>query len=63
MMYLRSGAVTHYRRRRRRRPKARFYIILALIVGIILLAILWDRIAPETWATSPYWQTVLGEEG
>ena len=42
-----------------RRVTPRFYYIIASIIALILLAILWDRLAPASFVTSVYWEGVL----
>lgn len=43
---------------RRRRVTPRFWYIIAFVIGVIILAVLWDKLAPESLFTSPYWQSV-----
>lgn len=42
--------------RPRRRITKRFWYFLLIIIGYILLAILADKLAPETYFTSVYWR-------
>ena len=51
-LLLSSKALTH------RKVKPRFfYIILTIIIAILFIA-LWDKLAPASFVTSPYWQEV-----
>ena len=43
----------------RRKVKPRFWWLVVVVVVIILGVVFWDKLVPETFATSIYWEGVL----
>lgn len=56
IIYLKSsGSLTVFNRK----AKPRFWWLVAVTVVIILGVVFWDKLVPQSFATSIYWKGVL----
>ena len=54
---LASNSLSH------RKAKPRFWWLVVVVVVVIFVILFWDKLAPETWVTSPYMKAVFYEGG